>query len=62
VWKFLINCPLTKEERIFLITAIFSNCGENEVVMSLGRDNVQSFVDAIDGVLLHPSISKEPVH
>lgn len=58
VWKFLINCPLTMEDRLSLITAIFSRCKEIEIITGLSGDDAQSFVDVIDEVLPHSSISK----
>ncbi|KAF9642010.1 kinase-like protein [Thelephora ganbajun] len=51
VWKPLINCPLTMDERISLITAIFSDRKETEAVKRLRGGDTQSFVDVIDEAL-----------
>ena len=50
----MINRPLAKDERISLITDIFSDRDETEVVKCLSGDDAQSFVDVIDEVLPHP--------
>ena len=52
-WKRLIDRPLTKDERIPLITNIFSDYDELEDVKRLYRDDAQSFVDVVDEVLPH---------
>ena len=57
-WKRLIDRPFTTDERISLITAIFSDRGEIEAVKRLCGDHAQPFVDVIDEVLL-PSLSQE---
>ncbi|KAF9647762.1 kinase-like protein [Thelephora ganbajun] len=51
VWKSLINCPLAMDERISLITVIFSDRKETEAVKRLRGDDAQSFVDVIDEML-----------
>ena len=60
-WKRLIICPLTTDERVSLITDIFSNRDDTEVVKLASRDETQFFVDVIDEV--HPRffISEESV-
>jgi len=50
-WKSLINCPLATDERVSLITAIFSDRNETDVVKRLRGDYAQSFVDVVDEVL-----------
>ena len=52
-WRRLINRLLTKDERIPLITDIFSDYDELEDVKRLHRDDAQSFVDVIDEVFPH---------
>ncbi|KAF9643165.1 kinase-like protein [Thelephora ganbajun] len=47
VWKPLIDCLLAMDERVSLITAIFSNREETEVVECLCGSDAQSFVDVI---------------
>ena len=49
-WKRLIDRPLSTDERISLITDIFSNCDEIEGVMRLCGDDAQLFVDVVDQV------------
>lgn len=44
-WKRLIDHPLTLEERISLITDIFSDPDETEIVKDLCGEDAQSFVD-----------------
>ena len=56
-WKRLVNRPLTKDERISLITDIFSDPEETEVVKRLRGDDAQSFVDVIDEVLPHSHLN-----
>jgi len=60
-WKRLINSTLPTPECISLIVSIFSDRNEVEIVGHLCGDDAQSFVDAIDGVCLHSSTSKERV-
>jgi len=52
-WKRLINRPLTKDQRISLITYLFSDHDETEAVKQLCGDDAQSFVDMIDEVPPH---------
>ena len=49
-WKCLIDRPLTSDERISLITEIFSDRNEIEVVRNLRGRNAQSFVNVIHEV------------
>ena len=58
-WKRLISGPLPTDERISLITAIFSDSNEADVV-NLDGDDTQTFIDVIDEVLSH-SFTLEPV-
>ena len=46
-WERLIRSSVTAYERVFLITAIFSNRDEVEVVKRLRGGDAQIFVDAI---------------
>ena len=49
-WKQLISYPLPMEERAALITSIFSDPHEVEVVKRLSGSDAQSFVDRVDEV------------
>ena len=49
-WKRLINDHLSEDERTSLITSIFSDSDEVEVVTSLPKNDAQAFVDTIDKV------------
>jgi hypothetical protein len=51
IWKRLVDCPLKSDERISLITDIFSDRDETEIVKRLRRDDAQSFVDVVDQVI-----------
>ena len=55
-WKCLISCPRAIDERISLITAIFSNPDETEAVKRLSGDDAQSFIDVVDEVPPHPLV------
>lgn len=61
-WKRLINYPPTSDERVSLITDIFSNRDEIEVVKRLHGDEAQSFIDTIDEVLPYFLVSEEWIH
>jgi len=50
VWKRLIGCSLSKDERITLISSIFTNNDETKVVGHLSGDDAQTFVDVVDEV------------
>ena len=50
-WKRMIELPPASDEQVSLITDIFSDRDETEVVKSLHGDDAQSFVDVIDKVL-----------
>ncbi|KAF9645415.1 kinase-like protein [Thelephora ganbajun] len=50
-WKRLIDPILPLDERVSLITAMFSDHNGLETVGQLCRDDVQAFVDAIDEML-----------
>ena len=58
----MIDCPLTTDERVSLITAIFSDRNEIDVVKRLRGDDAQSFVDVMDEVLPLSFISEERAH
>jgi len=47
-WKRLISPTISTEERIDLITSIFSDCDEVEVFEYLSGKDAQAFVDVID--------------
>ena len=49
-WKWLINRTLTMPDRISLITTIFSDRNQVDVVRNLSRDDAQSFIDVVDEV------------
>ena len=49
-WKRLTSYPLSVEAPIRLITSIFSNREDVEVVGRLSGDDAQTFIDAIDKV------------
>jgi len=49
-WKRLISDPLSMDEYTVLITSIFSNRDEVEVVGYLSGDDAQTFVNIIDEV------------
>ena len=47
----MVEVPLASDDQISLITDIFSDRDEIEVVKHLYGDDAQSFVDVIDEVL-----------
>ena len=49
-WRRLIDRPLASDERISLITDIFSDHDETEEVKLLHGEDAQAFVDIIDEV------------
>ena len=49
-WKRLIDHLLAPDEQISLITDIFSDRDETEIVKHLRGEDAQSFVDLIDQV------------
>lgn len=49
-WKYLIGRPLGLDERISLISDIFSDHDETREVRRLCGDDAQSFVDLVDEV------------
>ena len=53
-WKRLTDRPLAADECISLITDLFSDRNEIEVVEGLSGDDAQSFVDVMDKVLPLP--------
>ena len=52
-WKRLISDPLSTEERISLMTSIFSDHNEVKVVEYLSGDNAQTFIDVTYEASLH---------
>ena len=53
-WKRLISDPLSADERISLITTIFSDHDMTKVVEYLSGDDAQTFINVIDEVSLGP--------
>lgn len=51
MWKRLVDRPAARE-RISLITSIFSDKDESDVIDGLRGDDAQAFIDAVDEV--HP--------
>ena len=49
-WRRLISRPHTTDERISLVTEIFSDSNEIQVVKCLREDDAQVFIDMIDEV------------
>ena len=56
VWKHLIDCPFTTDERVSLITDLFSDRDEIEALKGLGRGDAQSFIGVIDEVPFHSHV------
>ena len=52
-WKQLISGTITTDERISLITTIFSDHNQVEMVGELSGSDAQTFVDMIDEVSPH---------
>ena len=55
MWKHSINRPIVIDNRISLITAVFSDRRVAQAVRCLSRDDAQAFVDVVDEVLLRSS-------
>ena len=55
-WKRLIGRTLATEERISLITTIFLDNDQVEMVEHLTGNDAQAFIDVVDGVSHHGSI------
>ena len=53
VWKHLIDRPLTTDERVSLMTDLFSDRDEIEALKNLSAGDARSFIDVIDEVPLH---------
>ena len=53
VWKHLIERTFTTDERVSLITDLFSDRGEIEALKNLSGGDAQLFVDVIDEVPSH---------
>ena len=49
-WKLLISHPLVVDGRIPLITAIFSDSNQINMVEHLSGDDAQTFIDVVDEV------------
>ena len=58
-WRRLIDRLPAADERISLITDMFSDHDETEAIERLHGDDAQSFVDVIDEVFPHSFVSKE---
>jgi hypothetical protein len=52
-WKRLISHTLVTHERISLITTIFSDDNQVEMVRDLSGDDAQTFINTIDEVSLY---------
>ena len=52
-WKRLISDSLSTEERVSLITSLFSDHDEAKAVEYLSGDDAQTFIDVIDEASLH---------
>jgi len=55
----LINGPLAVDERISLITVIFSDRNATEEVKRLRGDDAQSIIDVMDEVFTYSFIPEE---
>ena len=55
-WKYLIDRPLTTDERVSLIANLFSDHDETETLKDLSGGDAQSFIDVIDRVPLRPHV------
>jgi len=53
-WKRLASPTITTDERISLITGIFSDHKEIELVRNLCGDDAQTFIDLVDEVRCYP--------
>ena len=49
----MINHAFTTHERIYLITRIFSDRDQVDMVRNLSGDDAQNFIDMMDEVSLH---------
>ena len=49
-WKRLTSCTLTTNERVSLITTIFTDHIQVDMVGNLSGDDAQAFINMIDGV------------
>jgi len=58
-WKRLVTYALEAQERVSLITDIFSEQDEPEAVEHLRGEDAQAFVDVIDKVRSHISTPKK---
>ena len=56
MWKHLIDRPFTTDERVSLITDLFSDRDEIEVLKNLSGGDAQSFIDMVDEVPLHSHV------
>ena len=53
MWKYLTERPLTRDERVSLITDLFSDQGEISALKVLNGSDAQSVIDVLDEVLAH---------
>ena len=56
VWKRLIDSPLTTDERVSLITDLYSGKHVLRTHKTLSASDAQSVVDVIDKVLVHSRV------
>ena len=52
-WKRLISPALSMDERVSLITSVFSDRDEIEVFRNLSGDDARAFVDVVDEASIH---------
>ena len=50
VWKYLIDSPLTTDERVSLIADLFSDRDKIDALETLSGSDAQSVIDVIDEV------------
>ena len=56
MWKRLIDSPLTTDERVSLITDLFSDRDKIDTLKVLSGRDAQSVIDVIDEVLVHSRV------
>ena len=61
LWSCLVNCAPDAPEFAYLITAIFSDKKEIEVVQNLSGTNAQAFIDRLDKVSLSQPWSQKTI-
>ena len=56
VWRYLIDSPLTTDERVSLIADLFSDRDEIDALKALSGSDAQSVIDVIDEVHVHSHV------